>query len=57
VFFSIGIVFFKALTSPIKCFRVVASKEDSTLLVITNSVFYFMDLCREDISVVCDSKC
>jgi len=57
VFSSIRIVLFKALTGPVKCFKVVVSKEDSALFTITNSVFYFIDLCREDVNVVCDSEC
>ena len=56
MFSSIGTVLFKALISPVRCSRVVASEEDSTLLTITNGVFRFVDLRREDVSVICDSK-
>jgi len=56
MFSSIGIILFKALTSPIRCFRAVASKEDSTLFTITNNIFYFIDLYKEDVSVICNSK-
>ena len=51
-----GTVLFKALTGPIRCSRAVASKEDSTLLTITNSIFRFINLYREDVSVICDFK-
>jgi len=56
VFSFIGIVFFKVLISLIRCFKVVISKEDSTLLIIVNNVFYFINLCKEDVSVVCNFK-
>ena len=56
MFSFIGIVFFKVLISLIRCFKVVISKEDSTLLIIVNNVFYFINLCKEDVSVVCNFK-
>jgi len=56
MFSSIKIIFLEALTSPVRCFRVVISKEDSVLLTITDSVFCFVDLYREDTSVVRNSK-
>jgi len=57
VFSSIRTVFLKALTSLIRYSRVVVSEEDFTLLITANSVLYFIDLYREDVSVVCDFKC
>jgi len=57
VFSFIGIVLLGALTSPVRYFGTVASKEDSALLAIINSVFCFVDLRREDASVVCNFKC
>ena len=56
MFFSIKTVFFKTLTGLIKCFKTVISKEDFTLLTITNNIFRFIDLYKEDISVVCNFK-
>ena len=56
MFSSIGTVLFKALTGPVRCSRVVVNKEDFALLTITNSVFRFIDLYREDVSVVYNSK-
>jgi len=56
VFSFIKTVLFKALTSPVKCFKVVTSKEDSTLLTTINNIFYFINLYKEDISVICDFK-
>ena len=57
MFSSIGIVLLRALTGPVKYSRTVVSEKDSALLTITNSVFRFVDLYREDVSVVCDSEC
>jgi len=56
VFSSIRTVLFKTLTGLIKCSKAVTSKEDSALLTIINSVFHFINLCKEDISVICDFK-
>ena len=56
MFSFIGIVFLRVLTNFIKCFKMVISKEDSALLITTNSVFYFINLCKEDVSVICDFK-
>jgi len=56
VFSFIRTVLFKALTSPIKYFKAVTGKEDFTLLIIINSIFYFINLCKEDMSVICDFK-
>jgi len=56
VFSSIRTVFFKALTSPVRCFKAVASEEDSTLFITANNVFRFIDLHKEDVSVICDFK-
>ena len=56
MFSSIGIILFKALTNFIRCSRAVASEEDSALLTITNNIFHFVDLYKEDISVICNSK-
>jgi len=56
VFSSTGTVFFKALTNPVRCSRAVAGKEDSALLITVNNVFHFIDLYREDISVICNFK-
>ena len=57
MFSFIRIVFFKALTGSVKCSKTVASKEDSTLLITVNNIFHFIDLRKEDVSVVCDFKC
>ena len=56
MFSSTGIVLFKALTGPVRYSKVVTGKEDSALLTITNSVFRFIDLRREDVNVVYNSK-
>ena len=56
MFSSIRTVFFKALTSPVRCFKAVASEEDSTLFITANNVFRFIDLHKEDVSVICDFK-
>ena len=56
MFSSIGTVLFKALISLIRYFKVVTSKENSTLLIIINNVFYFINLYKKDISVICNSK-
>ena len=56
MFSFIRTVLFKALTSPIKYFKAVTGKEDFTLLIIINSIFYFINLCKEDMSVICDFK-
>jgi len=56
VFSFIRTVLFKALTGPVRYFKVVTNKEDFTLLTITNNVFYFINLCKEDINVICNSK-
>jgi len=56
MFFSIRIVLFKTLTSPIKYFKAVTNKEDSALLTITNNVFHFINLHKEDINVIYNSK-
>jgi len=56
VFSFIRTVFFKTLTGLIKCSRVVTSKENSTLLTITNSVFRFINLYKENINIICNSK-
>ena len=56
MFSSIRIVLFKALTGLIRCFKTVISKEDSALLIITDNIFYFINLYREDVSVIYNSK-
>jgi len=56
MFSSIKTVFFKALTNPIRYFKTVTNKEDSALLTITNNVFRFINLRKEDINVICDFK-
>jgi len=56
VFSSIRTVLFKVLTSPVRYFKAVTSEENSTLFTITNNVFRFINLCKEDISVVCNFK-
>jgi len=57
VFSSIKTVFLKALTGPVRCSKAVAGKEDSALLIIINSIFRFINLRKEDVSVVCNSEC
>ena len=57
MFSSIRTVFLKALTGPIRYSKVVTSKEDSALLTTTNSIFHFINLRKEDVSVICNSKC
>jgi len=56
VFSFTGTVFLKALTGPIRCSKMVTGKEDSALLTIINNVFRFINLCKEDVSVICNSK-
>jgi len=57
MFSSIRTVLLKALTSSIKYFKVVINNEDSTLFTTINNVFYFINLYKEDISVICNFKC
>ena len=57
MFSSIGTVLLKALTSPVKYSKAVISKENSTLLITTNNVFRFINLRKEDISIICNFKC
>jgi len=57
VFSSIRTVLFKTLTNLIKCFKVVTSKEDITLFITANNIFRFINLYKEDISIICDFKC
>ena len=56
MFSSIRTVLLKALISPVRCFRVITGEEDFTLLTITNNVFRFVDLRKEDVSVIYNSK-
>jgi len=56
VFSSIKTILLKTLISPIRYFKTVINKEDSTLLTITNNVFHFINLHKKDVSVICDFK-
>ena len=56
MFSFIRIVFFKALTNLIRCFKAVVSEEDSTLFITTNNIFRFINLYKEDISVIYNFK-
>jgi len=56
VFSFIRIILFKALTDLIKCFKIIISKEDSTLLITVNSVFHFINLYKKNVNVVYNFK-
>ena len=56
MFSSIKTILLKTLISPIRYFKTVINKEDSTLLTITNNVFHFINLHKKDVSVICDFK-
>ena len=56
MFSFIRIILFKALTDLIKCFKIIISKEDSTLLITVNSVFHFINLYKKNVNVVYNFK-
>jgi len=56
VFSFIRTVLLKALTSLIRCSKAVTSKENSTLLTTADNIFRFVNLYKEDVSVIRNSK-